>query len=149
MLTKNQTHYYWRLWAAVCDTQGWQRSDNTRRYALHAQARCPQSMTRFTNRDFNRFIDASAPLRETVDIRDRDRENALHTIHISGLSTAYIQSICRDLYGTADYQSLATPQLENLRNLIHNRARKHCSGGVPAADCLPARVRVPAADCPF
>ena len=137
MLTKKQTTLYWRTWAAVCAAQGWERADNSRRYALHEHAGCPQSMRDFTNRDFSRFLESSAPLRDLVDIRDRDRENALHTIRTdaarANFSDAYLRKISLDLYGTTDCERLPMPQLENLRNILHNRARKHQGGtAVPA-----------------
>lgn len=127
MLTKKQTVLYWRTWAAICEAQGWERSDSEQRYEVHKHCRCPQSMRAFTNRDFSKFLSASAPLRDAIDIRDRDRENALHTIGRdaarAGLDTAYLRRICADIYGTIDFERLPMPSLENLRNTIHNRAR--------------------------
>ncbi len=114
MLTPKQTALYWRTWAAICAIQGWQRHDNTRRYALHAHCDCPQSMKSFKNRDFSRFLSGSAYLRDTIDIRDRDRENALHTIaqdaNHAGFSQAYLRSICADLYATKDFATLVLVQ---------------------------------------
>ena len=129
MLTNKQTILYWRTWGTICSTQGWERADNERRYQVHAHCRCPRSMKDFTNRDFSRFLSATASLREVVDIRDRDRENALHTIgkdaHKAGLDEAYLRRICTDLYDTERFEDLAQAQLENFRNIIHNRARAH------------------------
>lgn len=129
MLTPKQAIYYWRTRAAICTTQGWERSDNERRYQVHAHCRCPRSMKDFTNRDFSRFLSNTAPLREEIDIRDRDRENALHTIgsdaHKAGLDTAYLRRICADLYDTESFEDLPQDKLENFRNIIHNRARAH------------------------
>ncbi len=129
MLTKKQTFLYWKTWAAICAAQGWERSDNQRRYAFHLHCHCPQSMRDFGNRDFSRFLEASAPLRDLVDIRDRDRENALHTIRKdvarAGFSDPYIRRLSSDLYGTTDFERLPITSLENLRNVIHNRCRLH------------------------
>ena len=129
MLTPKQTVLYWRTWSAICAVQGWEHGDNERRYAVHQHARCPHSMKDFTNRDFSRFLAATAPLRDVVDIRDRDRENALHTIgkdaHKAGLDDAYLRRICTDLYDTERFEDLPQAQLENFRNVIHNRARHH------------------------
>lgn len=131
MLTKKQTVMYWRVWGSICAAQGWERNDNERRYSLHAHCRCPQSMRDFSNRDFSRFLSESAPFRDVVDIRDRDRENALHTIRkdaaAADLDEAYLRAICRDLYDTTAYEELPQAQLENFRNVIHNRARTHRS----------------------
>lgn len=149
MLTKKQTFLYWKTWASVCEAQGWERSDNERRYALHDHCRCPQSMKAFTNRDFSRFLAGSAPFRDVVDIRDRDRENALHTISKdaaqAGFAPAYLRAIARDLYDTDDYTRLPIEQLEGFRNIIHNRARSHSSPVTRHSS--PAAPQ--AADCPF
>ncbi len=149
MLTKKQTTLYWRTWAAICAAQGWERNDDDRRYSVHEHARCPQSMRDFSNRDFSRFLEASAPLRDQVDIRDRDRENALHTIRKdaarAGFDDAYLRAIARDLYDTTDYDRLPQDQLENFRNIIHNRARSHSSP--VTSHSSPAAAQ--AADCPF
>jgi hypothetical protein len=128
MLTKKQTFLYWKTWAAICAAQGWERNDNARRYALHEHSRCPQSMKDFTNRDFSQFLSASAPLRDQIDIRDRDRENALHTIRKdaarAGFDEAYLRRIAADLYDTSAFEDLPHLQLENFRNVIHNRSSR-------------------------
>jgi hypothetical protein len=143
MLTKRQTYLYWNTWAAVCTAQGWERNDNERRYALHEHCRCPRSMKEFTNRDFSRFLSESAAFRDQIDIRDRDRENALHTIRkdaaAAHLDEAYLRRICADLYDTEAFEDLPQAQLENFRNVIHNRARSHRSH--PAAPAYsPAEI---------
>ena len=129
MLTPKQAILYWRTWAAICAVQGWERGNNERRYQVHAHCRCPRSMKDFTNRDFSRFLAATAALRDEVDIRDRDRENALHTIgkdaHRAGFDEAYLRRICSDLYDTERFEDLPQDKLENFRNVIHNRARHH------------------------
>ena len=129
MLTKKQTTLYWKTWSAICAVQGWEHNDDERRYQVHAHCRCPRSMKNFTNRDFSRFLAATAPLRDQIDIRDRDRENALHTIgqdaHRAGFDTAYLRRICADLYDTERFEDLPQEKLENFRNIIHNRARHH------------------------
>lgn len=135
MLSDKQKTLYWRTWAAVCAEQGWahdtaSRKDE-RRYALHAAARCPISMTQFGNRDLDAFLRAaralmspSAPARPTVD--DGQRKRLLWRIRAdaksAGLDEAYIRRLSTDLTGLACYDELATDQLTHLRNLIHNRA---------------------------
>lgn len=132
MLTRRQTALYWRTWASICEVQGWPRSDNNRRYALHAEAGCPHSMTQFRNRDFNHYLSAAAPLCDRIDIRDRDKENALHTIAHLPLDPPYLASICTDLYATSDLHTLTLPQLENLRNTLVQRSRKRPSHKSPS-----------------
>lgn len=124
MLTKKQVTLYWRTWAAICAAQGWQRNDNAQRYQVHNECACPSSMRDFRNRDLSSFLSGTAHLRHTVDIRDRERENAIYTIEHSGLDVSYVTAICRDLYGTTNYQDLPSAKLKNLRNLITHRARK-------------------------
>jgi len=123
MLTRRQTALYWRTWASICEAQGWPRSDSTRRYALHAEAGCPHSMTQFRNRDFNHYLSAAAPLCNRIDIRDRDKENLVAAIHETGLDTPYLQSICRDTYKTRDWERLPYPKLKNFLKTAVNRAR--------------------------
>lgn len=135
MLTPKQAAKYWRTWRAVCIEQGWHGDTNDRRYALHATARCPQSMRDFTNADFNRFLHAAAPLAAIVDVRDRERECVLHAIQVLGQAIhsfrdldkdAYVRVITRDMSGTTDLDDIPTKDarsrdLINLRNVLNNR----------------------------
>lgn len=128
MLTKKQTTLYWRTWAAVCAAQGWSNSDNERRYALHADARCPRSMRDFHNHDLDKFLAAAAPLTNTIDIRDRDRERLLWRIRAdaraAGFADSYLERIARDIHGTGDWEALPIGPLTQFRNVIHQRARR-------------------------
>ncbi len=148
MLTKKQSVLYWRTWAAICAVQGWEHGDNERRYSVHEHCRCPRSMKDFSNRDFSKFLSASAPLRDAIDIRDRDRENALHTIGrdaaLAGLDDHYLRRICADLYGTIDFERLPMHSLENFRNVIHNRARRRCPSEISNF-----QSEIPSGICPF
>ena len=123
MLTKRQIALYWHTWKAVCDYQGWPPSDSTRRYAIHAQAHCPHSMTQFRNRDLNHFLDAAAPLCGRIEICERDKDNLVAAIHKTGLDTPYLQSICRDTYKTTDWERLPYPKLKNFLKTASTRAR--------------------------
>jgi hypothetical protein len=91
MLTPKQTQLYWRTWAKIlkCQKEWAQESSakkDQRRKATHIMAGLKnkdgtaRSMTTFGNRDFSRWLAATAHLCDEVDIRDRDRENAVWTI---------------------------------------------------------------------
>jgi hypothetical protein len=147
-MTKRQTSFYWRTWAAICAAQGWSHEPaakkDVRRKATHLlcglkeRDGSPRSMTTFSNRDFSRWLKAVAHLQDKVDVRDRDRENALHTLRKDAAKAhfdeAYIQRICSDLHGTSDYERLPQEKLESLRNLIHNRAGSGTRASRPRTD---------------
>jgi hypothetical protein len=90
MLTPKQEQKYWRTWAKILACQGWAHEStakkNDRRHATHIMCGLKnadgtaRSMKAFENRDFSRWLAATAHLCDEVDIRDRDRENAVWTI---------------------------------------------------------------------
>lgn len=138
MLTTKQVQKYWRTWAKIIAFQGWSHEPaarkDVRRKATHIMCGLKnadgtaRSMKTFANRDFSRWLAATAHLCDEVDIRDRDRENALWRIENDakkgGLDIAYIESMARELYNTTAWRDLSFDQLENLRDAIHNRAGK-------------------------
>jgi len=132
MLSKAQHNLYWRTWSAICDQNGWShkpaRERDDLRYALHARAGLPHSMTEFANRHFNTFLRFAERLLGVRVTRDRDRENLLWHIRqdarAANLDDAYIRKLSTDLTGLSCYEELAPDDLTNLRNLIHQRARK-------------------------
>ena len=160
MLTSAQQKKYWRTWAAICACQGWADSltsaqKNLRRKGTHLMCGLKnedgsaRSMKSFGNRDFSRWLAATAHLRDEVDIRDRDRENAVWTVERLAaafetiLGHDYARSIKIDWRDTADLDKfpLEDPlrylrdehgkidprdagrmrDLENLRNTLKNR----------------------------
>ena len=136
MLTPKQEQKYWRTWAKIMACQGWAHEPtakkNDRRHATHIMCGLKKpdgtarSMKAFENRDFSRWLAATAHLCDEVDIRDRDRENAVWRIRqdarATGLSDEYLANLARDLYDTSDWTALPNPQLFNFRDTIHNRA---------------------------
>jgi len=134
MLTEKQAQKYWRTWAAVCREQGWKTSDDDRRRALHAAAHCPGSMREFANRDFSRWLQKAAELMQVVDIRDRDRENAIWTIErlragfVTLLGHDYARTLVAQWREWEDFdldkiplQNASKMDLQNLRNTLKNR----------------------------
>lgn len=143
-MTSKQNTLYWRLWAKTCKTQGWSAESaarrDERRHALHRALGLPDSHKAWNNSQFSAWISGSAHLRDEIDIRDRDRENALWTIErlraafILVLGADYVRSILVDWRDTEDLDAfpLSDPKaypkekgklrdLENLRNTLHNR----------------------------
>jgi hypothetical protein len=134
---------YRATWAEVLDAQGWAHESpeqkDERRRDLHAELKLPHSSTEFTNRDFNTFYRACDRLRGQRKSRDRNRENLIWRINTdakqASLDESYIEKVSTDLYGLACWRELALDDLENLRNVIHNRAagkkRKYRMDSVP------------------
>lgn len=136
MLTKPQEQKYWRTWARILACRGWAHEStakkNERRHATHIMCGLKnpdgtaRSMKSFENRDFSRWLAATSHLCDEVDIRDRDRENAVWRIRqdarAAGLTDEYLHNLARDLYDAGDWTALPNPQLFNFRDTIHNRA---------------------------
>ena len=90
MLTPKQEQKYWRTWAKILACQGWAHEasarKDVRRKATHIMCGLKnedgtaRSMKSFANRDFSRWLAATAHLCDEVDTRDRDRENSVWTI---------------------------------------------------------------------
>lgn len=90
MLTPKQEQKYWRTWAKILACQGWSHEPaarkDVRRKATHIMCGLKnedgtaRSMKSFGNRDFSRWLAATAHLCDEVDTRDRDRENSVWTI---------------------------------------------------------------------
>ena len=153
MLSRAQTNLYWRTWSSICEQNGWSdktaTGKNDLRYALHARAGLPHSMTQFRNQDLNTFLRFSERLLGVRVSRNRDRENLLWRIRqdatAANLDEAYIRKLSTDLTGLACYEELALDDLTNLRNAIHNRAKKRRQY---AMDAKP-RAFAPVASDPF
>lgn len=133
-MTAKQTALYWRMWAAVCSEFGWKNSDSERRHALHVQAGCPESMTKFNNNSFDRFL---AFVRSLLGQKnggldksevDGERKRLVWRIKADakkgGIDDAYIVKVSRDLNVLGNWEDLALDDLKNLRDTIHNRAGK-------------------------
>jgi len=107
-----------------------------RRYALHAQAGCPQSMKDFNKREhFDKYLETANALiggrlngGPTRVEADGERRRLIWRIRkdakIGGLDNAYLNKMATDLYGLACWDVLALDQLTNMRDVIHNRAGK-------------------------
>jgi len=126
-----QNAKYWRTWSALCTEHGWKNSDSERRYALHKEAGCPQSMKDFTNTSFDKFLGvAKRLLGQKVDPArasgDGERRRLIWRIKQdakkANLEQAYLNKLAEDLTGLACWEELALDQLTNFRNAIHNRA---------------------------
>lgn len=136
-LTDAQKSKYWRTWSAVCRKQNWAQESaaqrDERRYALHAEAKVPQSMTQFSNDDFSAWLAACQPLLENVDIRDRQRENVFHSIDRLSKAIAaivgakpgqYERPIMIDKHDSTDVDSLSQEQARQHAWTLKNRLSK-------------------------
>lgn len=135
MLTPKQERKYWRTWAAICAAQEWRGTAaelGQRRHALHRSFGLPESHKHWSNSHFSRWLHRTAPLLGIVDIRDRDRENAIHTItRLQAafkilLGADYARAIMLAFGDTADIgriplRDASRLDLENLRNTLKNR----------------------------
>lgn len=134
MLNPAQISLYWKTWSAVCKEHGWKNSDATRRYALHAQAKCPKSMKDFRNGDFDLYLGVARRLAgSNIDPSqagvEGERRRLLWRIRedakIADLDNAYLNKVSTDLYGIACWDELALDDLTKFRTTIHNRAGSH------------------------
>jgi hypothetical protein len=130
-LSPKQTQYYWSMWAAVCREHAWQNNDDDRRYDLHKNAGCPQSMRAFTHSHFDKFLSYCRRLtgsRECVEAKaqDGERKRLIWRItkdaELANLSAGYLDQVAKDMYGLACWTELCLADLRNLRDLMHNRA---------------------------
>lgn len=123
------------MWSAVCIEHGWTTNDSDKRYAVHSQAECPQSMRKFENRDFDRFINYCKRLldRDYSTFIDEvgERRRMIWRINqdatAAGFDEAYVRRIARDMYVFDSFDLLCLNDLRNLRNVIHNRSIKRRS----------------------
>lgn len=134
MMTAKQISLYWRTWSAVCAEFAWRNSDSDRRYALHAQAECPQSMRDFDNSDLDRYLSVARRLLGSREChiaksQDGERKRLLWRIRrdarLARLDAAYLSRLSEDLYGLACWEELAIDDLAKFRNTIHTRAGSH------------------------
>lgn len=159
MLTPKQEQKYWRTWAKILACQGWSHEPSARkdvrRKATHIMCGLKnedgtaRSMKSFGNRDFSRWLAATAHLCDEVDTRDRDRENAVWTIERLAaafetlLGHDYARALKIDLRDTEDLDKFPVEDplrymrdengkidqrdagrmrdLQNLRNTLKNR----------------------------
>jgi hypothetical protein len=155
-LSKKQKSLYWRTFGAVCAEQGWTGKErDARRKAITKQAGLvdratgeARSMTTFGNTDLDRFLAECAKYlgahtaAATTEARERKRliwrieKDAAR----AALNDEYLSRVATDLTGLGCWRELAIDQLENFRNVIHNRA----AGKRPAPPAQ--RARKPAAE---
>lgn len=118
MLTPKQEQKYWRTWAKILECQGWAHEPAAKkdqhRKATHIMCGLTlpdgsaRSMKSFGNRDFSRWLAATAHLCDEVDTRDRDRENAVWTIERQAaafeilLGHDYVRTLLIDFRDTED-----------------------------------------------
>lgn len=144
MLTKKQIAKYWRTWSAICAAQGWRNGDDDRRYALHAEAGCPQSMRAFKNPDLDRLLEAAAPLMNKVDIRDRARERVefaieqlSYAIDAITAGSEYRRRIVLDMHNASSADHLPLDPIEDQQQdgrVHHYKATRAGKKAVYAAD---------------
>ena len=136
-MSPKQTTYYFTLWNRVMGEQGWYHlpaaEKDSKRRALHMQARCPASSKEFTNQHFNRFKSHCEALisgkndggTQIVDEKDAVRRliwRIKDDAKKAGLTPEYIIELARDLHVLGNWEDLDLESLTNLRNTIHNRA---------------------------
>lgn len=149
MLSDKQKRYYWVMWQAACEQQGWRPADDDQRYAVHEQAKCPQSMRDFRSADLNKFGRLCGRL-TNMDM-DREKRRQLvwrirHDTRRAGLSESYVEKIAFDLKYLGHWWDLSLSDLTNLRNTIHNRVRQRSNSGRAGS---PNPPKPQPADCPF
>lgn len=148
-MTPAQKALYWRLWQRLCKARAWhtlpRQEQDAHRRALHQEAHCPPSSTDFKNRDFDRFLatitahlnNQNAPGLPRHDTDGQTRRlvwRIRHDATRAGLDEAYIRKIARDLHVLGNWEDLDLDSLENLRNTIHNRARKKLQTTQPTTE---------------
>jgi hypothetical protein len=128
---------YW--WPDAARAQGWDKNDRAKRLEVLSQA-IGRPLLSAADLNTTTDIDAvkahllalsqPANINAQVDIANMPRTRLIKSIeqYIDsrpgyGFHSNYIKAIARNMYGTADWQSLPEPQLTNLRNTIANRAR--------------------------
>ena len=136
-MTAKQNQKYWRVWAQLLKCQPDIAKLNSAgkseaRHELHRRFGLPDSHAAWTNSEFSRWLTRTAPMCDQVDIRDRDRENAVWTIDrlraafVTLLGRDYAHNIMADWRDTTDLdnyplQDASKLDLENLRNTLKNR----------------------------
>lgn len=156
MLSPKQTSLYWKTWAAICAEQGWAhrpaKEKDSLRHELHIRLRLPESMRAWSNKHFSRFLSESAALRNTIDIRDRDKENVvwmvtrLREAFVLVLGHDYARTIMIDFGDSVDpddfpMESANQRDLINLRATLNNRLGR-------VIQRIRDGVLVPAPTCP-
>lgn len=137
MLTSKQDQKYWRIWAALCANDLAlnalsSAAKSERRREMHRSFGLPQSHKHWDNSQFSRWISRTAPLLDQVDIRDRDRENAVWTIErlrdafITLIGHDYAHHLMADWRDTTDLDNFPLEgasklDLINFRNTLKNR----------------------------
>lgn len=138
--------FYRALWQEVCVVQGWanlpELERDKRRAALHTQLGLPTSSKDFTTRDLTRWKTGTARLRKAhapaMQADDSTvRAQLLWRIRrdqkAAGFPDAYLVELARSLFGLGCWDELATDDLTNFRNTLHNRAKKAISAARKAA----------------
>jgi len=108
---------------------------NAKRYALHIEAKCPESSTEFTNQHFSRYKARCEALiagkndggTQAVDADDARRRliwRIKEDAKKAGLAPEYISEVAKDLAVLGNWEDLDLAGLENLMHTIHNRAGK-------------------------
>lgn len=99
----------------------------------------PRSWSDLTDSDIDRLKTRLIALRDETDIaaqvadqtstEDGQRRRLLHRIRLdlggAGFFESYAAQLSRSLFDRADWTALPIPQLTQLRDTIHNRARAH------------------------
>lgn len=170
-MSPKQTSLYWRTWSALCDEFDWRHNETARRYALHAEAGCPQSSRDWDNTHFDKFLAHSRALlagkpptgeriNEEAGARRRLEWRIRQDLRAAHLDVSYVAKLATDMYGLGCWTLLALDQLQNLRDTVHNRTqtartvakanRPQARRTAPAKPRQTSRTATPAGvDCPF
>jgi hypothetical protein len=129
-LSTAQLRRYRAIWGKVCDTQRWKANSpeaEAARRSFHQENGFAPSSRDFSGAQLDRFEVATAPLRNDIDIRDRDRDALLRTIdrlsigiaEVRGLRPGqYERVILRDWADTNDVDKLPTTSPDR-RDLVN------------------------------
>jgi hypothetical protein len=148
MLSQKQRPFYFALWNRVMVELGWYhlpaKEKDSKRRALHAQCGCPASSKAWENGDFDRYVTLCLHLLGETKSGGNGKATAegerrrlvwriLADAQRANLDPAYIVAVSRDLNVLGNWQDLDLARLRNLRDTIHNRARKHSQPPLPLA----------------
>jgi len=150
MITKKQIYLYESLWKKIKATKNLTfangREERAARLAIHSELGLAESRNDWSNKDLDKWIEATAPMREEIDLRDRSHERVIFQIEKLATVCAwvrratgfeeetweeYVYQLALDLWD-CEWTSLPLTStnhrdLSNLRNLLRNRVSGLCS----------------------
>ena len=136
IMTKNQRiHLIVELWANACAAQGWDPKDDSLRHAIYERLHSlPEDApyhidhTRFrdfTQSDFDRvkaeLLRLAKPDNITAQLHQL-RQPVIRAEHvIRSFPQLYVMGLCKDRFGTRDWQHLSDSDKQLLALTLHNR----------------------------